>query len=150
MDEARGRRSLPCRSTTRKRRGERLTPEPLSGPGARARSLVALRSSLDFGWGGTGFVGVLVILRPDVLEVFGERVDRLAVFVGGGEISGSGCVGVGFDGVHFRVWFVVVSLTGNGKRFAHCPNNARTISHIVRNSFPPLNVQAHPRGEEKA
>lgn len=49
MDAARGRRSRPCRSTTRKRRGERLTPEPLSGPGARALVSVLARSSWRLG-----------------------------------------------------------------------------------------------------
>jgi len=38
--------------------------------------------SLDFGGRGTGFNRVLVVLGPDVLEILGERVDRLAVFVG--------------------------------------------------------------------
>ena len=82
------------------------------------------------------------LLIPDVLEVLAERVNRLAVFVGGGIICGSAGVDVGFDGVHFVFRLVSVSLSGN-TRTIRDPRIKSTF--ILRDSrfFP--NVQFRPR-----
>ena len=129
----------PSRSRTPKRLAKRQPPRPLSGRGARALFSVAPRRTLDFGWCGTGFDGVLIVLRPDVIKILGERVDRLTVLVGGGVVGGSGCVGVGFDGVHFGVVVGVAPLTGDGERMTQCATDSKNYFTRCAKFFFPLN-----------
>lgn len=137
----------PSRSRTLKRLSKRQPPRPLSGRGARALSSVDPRMTLDFGGCGTGFNGVLVILRPDVLEILGERVDRLTVLVGGGVVGGSVAVGVGFDGVHFGVVVGVAPLTGDGERMTQCATDRKNYFTRCVKFFSPLNSPTEPRHE---
>jgi len=57
----------------------------------------------DFGGCETRLNSVFIVLRPDVLEIIRERVDRLTILVGGGVVGGSVVVGVGFDVGHVRI-----------------------------------------------
>lgn len=177
MDVARESRSRPCRSTTPKHRGEWLTPEPLSVPGARALLSVQRRSSCEFvgveifaalralvhklpsvavavldrGWNLVGFdegkkhfgLGGVGAASGDM----GSGVGMLDVLA-----AGAGLRGVDGDGVHFVVSVGVAPLTGDGERFAHCPNVVNIFFAQCpnyfhgpkRGSFSPLNEIGDP------
>lgn len=54
----------------------------------------------------------MIVLGPEVFEVFAERVDHLSILVGGGEIGFVVCVGVRLDAFHFCSWLGLVALVG--------------------------------------